>query len=289
MNSKSNTTQNSFKELLYIWVPFLIGLSVLFVPSYIELSNTVWQTDAQGQGPLVLLIVVFLFWTKRFSFLSISPSSVDSVLGVVILIISVVFYFIGNLLQINTIEIFSHILFLIGGFLFIGGRLLLIRLWFPVFFLIFMVPLPGFVVDGITMPMKIAVSNVAEYILYQFDLPIARDGVILQIGYYKLLVADACAGLHTLISLEAIGLLYLYLIKSPSVFRNVILAILVVPIAFIANVIRVITLVLVTYYIGDEVGQGFIHDFSGFILFMAALLLIILVDSLLRFISKKWK
>ena len=145
-----------------------------------------------------------------------------------------------------------------------------------------MIPLPGAVVDTLTMPMKMAVSYVAETYTFWADYPIARTGVILQIGQYKLLVADACAGLHTLFTLEALGLLYLNIIRHDSLFRNVTLAILIVPISFTANVIRVMILTVITYHFGDEAGQGFLHGFAGMVLFLSALLLIIGVDSLLQ-------
>ena len=132
--------------------------------------------------------------------------------------------------------------------------------------MIFMIPLPGPVVDTVTVPMKMAVSHVAEQVLYWAGYPIARSGVILQIGQYQLLVADACAGLHTLFTLEAMGLLYLNLIRHESLFRNVTLAILIVPISFAANVIRVMALTLITYHFGDAAGQGFLHGFAGMVL-----------------------
>jgi exosortase len=145
--------------------------------------------------------------------------------------------------------------------------------------MIFIIPLPGAFVDALTLPMKLAVSNVVENVLFYFNYPIAREGVMLNIGNYKLMVADACAGLHTFLSLEAMGLLYLHLVKHDLLFRNITLAALIIPIAFMANVTRVIVLVLVTYYYGDAVGQGFIHGFAGILLFTVALSLIILVDS----------
>jgi exosortase B len=164
------------------------------------------------------------------------------------------------------------------------GLTALKALWFPLFFIIFMLPLP---LDSITMPMKMAVSYVTENILFSFGYPIARSGVILQIGQYQLLVADACAGMHTLISLEALGLLYLNLVKHDSWIRNVTLAILIIPISFTANVIRVIALTLITYYFGDEVGQGFVHGFAGMLLFVIALLFIFSVDTALQYYVKK--
>jgi exosortase B len=145
-----------------------------------------------------------------------------------------------------------------------------------------MIPLPGTVVDMVTLPMKMAVSYVAEHVLFWAGYPIGRTGVILQIGQYMLLVADACAGLHTLLTLEALGLLYLNIVRRDSMFRNVGLALLIVPISFTANVIRVMTLTLITYHFGDEAGQGFLHGFAGIVLFLSALLLIIGFDTALQ-------
>jgi len=100
-----------------------------------------------------------------------------------------------------------------------------------------------------------------------------------------LLVADACAGLQTLLTLEALGLLYLNLVRRDSLFRNVTLALLIVPISFTANVIRVMALSLITYHFGNEAGQGFLHGFAGMVLFLSALVLIIAFDSFLQFVE----
>ena len=108
-----------------------------------------------------------------------------------------------------------------------------------------------------------------------------RSGVILTVGPYLILVADACAGLTSMFSLEAVGLLYLNVVKHPSAARNALLAALVIPIAFIANVIRVLVLVLVTYHLGDAAGKGFLHGFAGMLLFMLALILIVFTDQLI--------
>jgi exosortase len=139
-------------------------------------------------------------------------------------------------------------------------------------------------VDAMTQPLKIAVSVATEQLLYFFGYPIARSGVILYIGQYQLLVADACAGLHSLFTLEALGLLYMNLVGHQSVSRNAMLAALIVPISFTSNVVRVITLTLITYYMGDAAGQGFLHGFAGILLFLSALSLIIGVDTLLGYL-----
>jgi EpsI family protein len=155
------------------------------------------------------------------------------------------------------------------------------RMWFAFFFMLFMIPLPASVVDAVTQPLKIGVSYATEHLLYWAGYPIARSGVILTIGQYQLLVADACAGLNSLFVLEALGLLYMNLVRHSSVVRNVVLATLIVPISFTANTIRIIFLALITFYFGDAAGQGFVHGFSGIVLFLSALLLIIGVDGVI--------
>jgi exosortase len=132
--------------------------------------------------------------------------------------------------------------------------------------------------------MKMAVSYVSEHVLYWAGYPIARSGVILQIGQYQLLVADACAGLQTLLTLEALGLFYLNVVRHTSTFRNVALAMMIIPISFTANVLRVMALTLITYYWGDAAGQGFLHGFAGMVLFVSALVLILSIDTFLQWI-----
>lgn len=117
-------------------------------------------------------------------------------------------------------------------------------------------------------------------------MPVGRSGVMLTIGQYQLLVADACAGLNSMFTLEALGMLYMNLMRYTSVARNLTLALLLVPIAFVANIGRVMILVLVTYFFGDEAGQGFIHGFAGMVLFLLALMLMLLADRVLNLCFK---
>jgi exosortase len=159
--------------------------------------------------------------------------------------------------------------------------------WFPLILLCFIIPIPGQIMTAVTLPIAIAVSKVVDYSLFTLGYPIAREGVVLQLGPYQLLVANACAGLHTFFALEALGLLYMNLVKHESWLRNLCLVVLIAPIAFVANVIRVMTLALITYYFGDAAGQGFLHGFAGMVLFLSALLLILFADSVLRRVGKR--
>ena len=268
------------------WLPIIIGLFAMYLPTYYGLATNLWVSEEQAYGPLILILVVYLFWIKRQEFWQIAQKS-NSISGWTLFIIGLLLYMVGRSQDIIVFDVGSQVFVFAGLILLTRGFDALKLLGFPLFFILFMIPLPGFLLDALTLPMKIAVSTVAEHVLYWFDYPIARTGVVLQIGQYQLLVADACAGMHTLISLEALGLLYLQLVRHDSLFRNVTLGLLIIPISFTANVIRVMVLTLVTYHFGDEAGQGFVHGFAGMVLFIVALTLIMSVDSILQYIAKR--
>lgn len=279
-------------ELLILlpWIFILTGLIALYGPSFYDLFNTLWATDQNAHGPIVFAVSMWFLWFKAREIANDGNVIVSSspVLGWAVLSFGLLLYIIGRSQEFYLFEVGSLIPVLAGSVLILFGSAVLRRLWFAFFFMFFMIPLPGSIIDTMTAPMKIMVSWGAEHILYAMGYPIARSGVILNIGQYQLLVADACAGLNSLFTLEALGLLYMNLMKHQSAFRNILLAILIVPISFASNLIRVVTLSLITFHLGDEAGQGFLHGFSGMVLFLSALLLIIGVDTVLRFISQKF-
>ncbi|ACB34617.1 exosortase 2 [Leptothrix cholodnii SP-6] len=266
--------------------PWLIagaGLLAMYVPTFWDLMHGIWSTDQQGHGPIVLGIGLWLLW-RKWPDVRALPSQPARGVGWPVFVIGLLLYLVGRSQDILLFEVGALIWLIAAVTLLLSGARAMKHLWFGLFFLLFMIPLPGVVVDALTQPMKLAVSYVAEFVLHGVGYPISRTGVVLQVGQYQLLVADACAGLHTLFTLEALGLLYLNLVRHESVARNVALATLIVPISFTANVIRVMVLTLITYHFGDEAGQGFLHGFAGMVLFMAALLLIIGTDSVLRWL-----
>jgi exosortase B len=277
---------SSLPAQLSLWWPVLLGLLVLYVPTYYDLANGIWNTEEQAHGPIVLIVALYLIWTKRHIFIPAGgAAAVDvrprPVLGWSLLAFGLLLYALGRSQDILLFEVGSQIPVLLGALLITLGVAAARTLWFALFFLLFMVPLPGFLVDAATGPLKQNVSVIAEHLLYFFGYPIGRSGVTLTVGPYQLLVADACSGLHSMFSLTAMGLLYLYLMEHKSWLRNGILIVSILPIAFAANVVRVMVLVLVTYHFGDEAGQGFIHDSAGIVLFVVALLFLFALDGLL--------
>lgn len=269
------------------WLPVAIGLLALYVPVFHELFTGLWATEEQAHGPIIMGLSFWLIYRKWPRMMAESAGRPSSIAGWPVFFIGLLFYVLGGSQQIPLVEVGSLLWVLIGIVLIKRGARALKVLWFPFFFMLFMLPLPGIIVSELTMPMKMAVSYVTENVLFLAGYPIAREGVILQIGQYQLLVADACAGLQTLLTLESLGLFYLNVVQHTSALRNVVLALLIVPISFAANVIRVMSLTLITYYFGDAAGQGFLHGFAGMVLFFSALLLILGADAFLQFIVKK--
>lgn len=268
------------------WLPIIAGLLVLYVPSLIDLFTGPWSQDEQMHGPIVLGIAIWLIYRNWSAMMAASEGEPTHWSGWFFFVFAVLLYALGRSQDILIFEVGSVIWLLIGIGLLTRGVAAVKAQWFALFFMLFMVPLPSQIVDLVTLPMKMAVSYVAEVVLFWVGYPIGRNGVILQIGQYMLLVADACAGLHTLLTLEALGLLYLNLVRRDSAFRNITLAILIIPISFTANVIRVMALSLITYHFGDEAGQGFLHGFAGMVLFLSALLLIIGFDTMLQGVER---
>lgn len=262
------------------------ALAVLYLPTYWSLANTIWQSSDQSQGPLMLAASAWLLYERREA-LAAAPARPRNLLGGAMSVLGLLAYAIGRSQSIWLLEVGSQLPVFAGVVLVFKGWPGLRVALFPIAFLAFMVPLPGPLVSALTAPLKAGVSYVASELLYAAGYPISRTGVILNVGPYLILVADACAGLTSMFSLEAVGILYLGMVRHASRARNLALSLLLVPIAFCANVVRVIVLVLVTYHLGDAAGRGFLHGFAGLLLFCVALSLIVPADRLIGLLLRR--
>jgi exosortase B len=290
-STSTQTLRERFKRGLgtgvdgWVLLGLLLGFALLYLPTYWDLAHTIWASDEQGHGPIILGLSLWLLYRKREQ-LAALPTAPALGLGSMLCALALTMYALGRSQGILLLEVGSQIVLLSSLLLLFKGYAGWRWAWFALFFMLFMVPLPGTLVALLTTPLKSAVSMIATGLLYQMGYPIARSGVVLMVGPYQLLVADACAGLNSMFTLEALGMLYMSLMGYTSVKRNIALAALIVPISFSANVVRVILLVLVTYHFGDEAGQGFVHGFAGMVLFMVALSLMLMVDRVLGFFFK---
>lgn len=254
-----------------------LGFIALLVPMFWSLGGRV--EGAQGHEPAIFAVSAFLLYRKRRELAAIAAPAARLV-GGLLFALGLLMYVFGRAHDARISMVALMVLVAAALLCFKGPAALRIS-WFAILFPIFALPLPLEFVLAVTGPMKVGVSSVAGQLLSSAGYPIGRSGVVLTIGQYQLLVTEACAGLQTMFTLEAMGLLYASLMNHSSALRNLLLAILVVPIAFFANVVRVAVLALITYYFGDAAGQGFLHGFSGIVLFLVALALVIGVDGLL--------
>jgi exosortase B len=259
------------------WLIALAGYAVMYAPVYWTAATGIWQTDENGHGPIILAVLVYLFWTKWRDIVA-APEQPAPVLGGSLLALGLLMYVFGRAFSVASIEFGSQLPVVAAMLLLLKGRDALRVAWFPVVYLVFMVPLPASLVDAVTGPLKNWISDIVESLLYAVGYPIARTGVVLSVGQYQLLVADACSGLHSMFSLSALGTLFMYLVGRTSRLHNAIMLASILPIAFVANIVRVIVLVLVTYHLGDEAGQGFLHGTAGIVLMVVALVCFAALD-----------
>lgn len=266
---------------------WLSGFAMLAVPTLWELSTKLWNKVDQEHGPIILLLVLWVSWRELPALLTLPEKR--SHWGWMAVIPALCLYILGRSQEIWLFEVGSLILLLAGiCLLFKGGAGLRVFIY-PLFFMLFLIPLPGVIIDTVTSGLKQHISTVAEVLLYHAGYPVARTGVTLVVGQYQLLVADACSGINSLFSLFALGFIYLYLQAYASKVRNLLLLLAIAPVAILANLIRVMVLVLVTYYWGDAAGQGFIHGLAGILLFVVALTTLFFIDIILGFFCNRGK
>jgi exosortase B len=262
---------------ILVAIAVLIGLLALYSKGVHRLITEQWSLADEGHGPILAAMALWAFWRERERLARYAPPA-NAWLPFCLLFLALALYFVGRVLGIPVVELGSLPLVLASVVWLLGGRPAFNAAIFPLLFLCFALPLPNHVIDAATNSLKQVVSSVAEVLLYKAGYPVARNGVMLNVGQYQLLVADACSGLRSIISLIGVGLFYLYLTGPVGKLRTALLLLALVPIAFVANVMRVMVLILVTYHLGDSAGQGFVHEFAGMFLFVAAVIMVACLD-----------
>jgi exosortase B len=243
------------------WVALFAAVAVLVVPSYVDVYRVFWRVERGAQGPVILAVIAWLIWRERDVLRRFAARS-PLLPGLTLLAAGMALYVLGRSQSIYSLEIVAQIPLLLGVASLLWGGQGVRRLWFPLALLAFAVPLPGSLLDPLLMPLKDWVSVTVDNLLHFLGYPIARTGVLLVIGSYRLLIADACSGLNSMVALSGVGLLYVRLAGHDGPSRNVALLASILPIAFAANIVRVLLLVLITYYNGDAAGRTF-HDYAG--------------------------
>jgi exosortase B len=267
------------------WAVLSATVAVLVIPSYVDVYRVYWRVERGAQGAVILAAIVWLIWRERGALRRFDARS-PLLPGLALLIPGIALYVLGRSQSIYTLEIVAQIPVMLGIASLLWGAQGVRRLWFPLALLAFVVPIPGSLLDPLLLPLKDQVSETVDNLLHFLGYPIARTGVLLIIGSYRLLIADACSGLNSMVALSGVGLLYVYLAAHHGRARNVALLAGILPIAFAANIVRVLLLVLITYYNGEAAGRTF-HDYAGVLEVLLAFGAFFAFDRLLGWFSEQ--
>jgi len=265
----------------------LLGFAAIIMPTLIDVAEEMWSTEEGAHGPIILMTGLWLLWIKWPSVRdSIQPPPAwKAALVLVPLLILLPIVRITDLIEIEGYVMYAAVIAAVYAL--VGGTVIR-KLAFPLVYLAFVFPPPQSLIYAMTMPLKVAISEASIALLKLFGYPIGGTGVMIQIGQYQLLVAAACSGLNSIVSLSALTIFYIYVRHASNLRHAALLLLAVIPIAVAANFIRVIILILLTYHAGEATAQSFLHDLAGLTMFATALVLIYLVDLVLqKFLSRQ--
>lgn len=257
------------------------GLVAFCVPTMKFVVQQSWTGEEGAHGPIVLATGLWLLWRQwqeARPFAKAPPTRLVWLLLAIFVPLQI-FARITQIVEIEGYLMHATIIVVLYGLI---GFEALRKLWFPLFYLAFIYPPPETVVALATVPMKIWLSKAAIVFLQLFNYPIGGQGVTIYIGQYELLVAAACSGINSIISLSAISLFYIYMRHKAEWLYALLLVFLIVPVALVANFFRVLILILLTYHAGEAAAQGFLHNFAGIVMFAIALLTIFAADEVLK-------
>ena len=255
-----------------------IGLAVLYRDVVPELVRAWGTDDNYSHGYLIPPIAGYFAWERRHKFLA-APAG-TSLFGLIVVLGSLLVLTVGVL----GIELFltrvSLVGVLAGSVLFLCGWARLRVMLFPLAFLVLMIPIPAIIFNQIAFPLQLTASQFGESVLRAVNIPVLREGNVLILANISLEVAEACSGIRSLISLITLAIVFGYISDSRSWVR-VLMAAAAIPVAVLTNGARVAGTGIAAHYYGQVAAEGFFHEFSGWLVFIAAFALLLLLHRLL--------
>ena len=240
-----------------------------------------WRVDENySHGFLIPIVSGYAIWTQRDQLL-LTPAAPRRLLGGGLVLMSAIMLFAGMLGAESYITRLSLVLSLIGLTLYFGGLNRLRQLLFPIGLLVFALPIPNIIFNQIAFPLQLIASDYATRAIKLFGIPALREGNVIELAQMKLQVVEACSGIRSLMALAALTVIYLYFTETRW-WRRIALIAAVLPIAVLANAARVAGTGLLAHYRGAQAAEGFLHNFSGLLIFLVAVLLLLAVAQLLN-------
>jgi exosortase len=258
------------KALPVPWIPLGIVTAMIIVAFFPVVRHMVIQwsyDDDMGHGFFVPVVAAYIAWLRKDEI--VAGKYQRNYLGLALMAYAAVQYVLGGIAAENFISRTAIVISVSGAVLFAGGMPLIKLLAFPLFLLLFMVPIPAVIYNQITFPLQLFASSVAEKSLLFLGIPVLRDGNILELAEHKLSVVEACSGIRSLLSLTFLSLVYGFFFEQRGWVRALLL-IGTIPIAIAANAFRV-SATGVLYEYKPEWAEGFFHTAEGWVIFMIAL------------------
>jgi exosortase len=251
----------------------------LYMPTLAHLVGQWWQDPNFSHGFFVPLFAAFVVWQERTKLagLTLRPSW----WGLPFLGFGLSLLVVGQMGAELFLSRLSLLIVLAGLIVLFCGWSFFRALLFPWAFLLLMIPIPAIVFNQITFPLQLLASQVASTVLPWLGVPVLREGNVIVLPAMALEVADACSGIRSLMSLATLAVIYGYLMERKIAVR-VLLAVASLPIAVAANSFRVVITGLLVQYWDPDKAQGFFHEFQGWLMFVASLLMLYLLHRLIR-------
>jgi exosortase len=268
-----------------VWSAILSGLIFLLYASVLKNLIEQWWTDPDyGHGFFIPLFSGYVLWREheRWTKGPIKPTNS----GLLAMVGAVALLLLGSLGAELFLTRLSLVVLLTGMVLFLAGWGVLRAVSFPLGYLIFMIPIPVIIYNQITFPLQLLASRLAAFCLELVQVPVLRDGNVLVLPNFSLEVVEACSGIRSLMTLISLAVAYGYLLERRAWVRYL-LASLMVPIAIVSNAIRIMGAGILAHRFGPAAAEGFLHMFSGWVIFVVALALMFVCHGILRQIRKE--
>ena len=266
--------------------PVILGALLITIPTLIRIAQRSWSSEQGAHGPIVLAIAIWLV-ARSWGTIMAERRPGSPLIGGLILACVLPVYVFAHILGSLVVESLAVYLALLATLYLFVGHAAMRRAWFALAYPIFMLPPPGTAIAIATQPLRLGISEQAVNLLSALGYPTAREGLSIFVAQYELQVKAACGGLNSMISLTAVGLFYSYMRHGAGPAYHAFLFVVIVAMAMFANFVRVILLILITYYLGEGAAQGFLHDFAGLTMFVVAMGGIFLVDRLVSHIHRR--
>jgi exosortase A len=267
-------------ELKKLSAPILLIMGIALV--YWQVLRKLvfdWANDGNySHGFLIVPIALYFVWERRAKLQALRPQ--PTWLGLIVFaggIFVLLAGLLGSELFLSRVSLLGV---LAGMILFLFGWAHLRALAFPLAFLILMIPLPAIIFNQIAFPLQLLASRAGEFAISSADIPVLREGNVLVLANTSLEVAEACSGIRSLISLLTLGIVFGYF-TDPRGWVRTVIALSTIPVAIISNGARVAGTGIAAHRWGPSVAQGFFHEFSGWVVFTVAFLLMLGLQQLI--------